>query len=56
MRQEVEQQIQQLQMLIQDEENKLAKYKKENQARRHNFVPMILELLQCLAEMDRLPK
>ena len=38
-----------IEMLLADEENKRAKWKTENIRRRHNYLPLIMELLRSLA-------
>lgn len=43
-----------LQMLIQEEEEKWDRYRKENVRRRHNYVPFILEMLKILAKEEKL--
>jgi ubiquitin carboxyl-terminal hydrolase L5 len=43
-----------LQMLIQEEEEKWERYRKENVRRRHNYVPFIVELLKILAKEQKL--
>ncbi|XP_022697821.1 ubiquitin carboxyl-terminal hydrolase isozyme L5-like isoform X1 [Varroa jacobsoni] len=39
---------------IRDEEAKIRRYKEENIRRRHNYLPLIIELLEILAEQGRL--
>uniref|UniRef100_A0A0L8G8D1 UCH37-like C-terminal domain-containing protein n=1 Tax=Octopus bimaculoides TaxID=37653 RepID=A0A0L8G8D1_OCTBM len=46
--------ISRLQMLIQEEEQKMARYKIENIRRKHNYLPFIVELLKCLAKEEKL--
>jgi len=43
-----------LEMLLAEEENKRAKWKMENIRRRHNYLPLIMELLRCLASRGEL--
>ena len=43
-----------IEMLLAEEENKRAKWKQENVRRRHNYLPLIMEMLRCLAERDEL--
>jgi len=43
-----------IEMLLAEEENKRAKWKQENIRRRHNYLPLIMEMLRCLAERDEL--
>jgi len=43
-----------IEMLLADEENKRAKWKQENVRRRHNYLPLIMEMLRCLAERGEL--
>jgi ubiquitin carboxyl-terminal hydrolase L5 len=40
--------------IVTEEKERIAQYKKENERRRHQFVPLILELLRGLAERDKL--
>ncbi|XP_052091497.1 ubiquitin carboxyl-terminal hydrolase isozyme L5-like [Mytilus californianus] len=40
--------------LIQEEENKMKRYKVENVRRKHNYLPFIMELLKILAEQKQL--
>ena len=37
-----------IEMLLAEEENKRAKWKLENVRRRHNYLPLIMELLRSL--------
>lgn len=46
------QMISDLKVRIQDEEEKRADQKKENERRRHNFLPLIIEMLKCMAEKN----
>lgn len=46
--------IDQLRMLIQEEEQKMLRYKIENIRRKHNYLPFIVELLKCLAKEEKL--
>ena len=41
-------------MLLAEEENKRAKWKTENIRRRHNYLPLIMELLRSLASRGEL--
>jgi len=43
-----------IEMLLADEENKKAKWKVENIRRRHNYLPLIMELLRSLASRGEL--
>jgi len=43
-----------IEMLLAEEENKRAKWKQENVRRRHNYLPLIMEMLRCLAERGEL--
>ena len=40
--------------IVTQEKERIAQYKKENERRRHQFVPLILELLRGLAERNKL--
>ena len=51
---QIQGQIGTLQEKIQEETEKQAKWKKENERRRHNYVPLIFELLQQLAKKNML--
>jgi len=45
-----------LQMLIEEEDNKMKRYKIENVRRKHNYLPLIVEILKILAsEKELLP-
>lgn len=45
-----------LQMLVEEEENKMKRYKIENVRRKHNYLPLIVEILKILAsEKELLP-
>lgn len=45
-----------LQMLIEDEDNKMKRYKTENKRRKHNYLPLIVEILKILAtEKELIP-
>lgn len=46
--------VSKLQMLIQEEDNKIQRYKVENIRRRHNYLPFIMELLKVLAQEGKL--
>jgi len=46
--------INRLESLVADEEQKLTKYQIENIRRRHNYLPFIVELLKVLAEQGKL--
>lgn len=48
--------IQKLKMLIADEEKKKKQYQIENIRRKHNYLPLIVELLKILAREQRLVK
>merc|ERR1711864_44599 len=43
-----------IEMLLADEENKRAKWRTENIRRRHNYLPLIMELLRSLASRGEL--
>ena len=43
-----------IEMLLAEEENKRAKWKIENIRRRHNYLPLIMELLRSLASRGEL--
>lgn len=43
-----------LEKLIKDEDLKIAMYRKENIRRRHNYIPLIMELLKITAESGKL--
>lgn len=43
-----------LQMLIDEEENKMKRYKVENIRRKHNYLPLIVEILKILASEKEL--
>jgi len=43
-----------IEMLLAEEENKRAKWKQENIRRRHNYLPLIMEMLRCLADRGEL--
>ncbi|KAL7070776.1 hypothetical protein ACQ4LE_009875 [Meloidogyne hapla] len=51
---EIAQEISQLQNLIEDEKDKMKRYKIENNRRRHNYMPFLIELLKCLAKEGKL--
>uniref|UniRef100_A0A914N389 Ubiquitin carboxyl-terminal hydrolase n=1 Tax=Meloidogyne incognita TaxID=6306 RepID=A0A914N389_MELIC len=51
---EVGLEISQLQNLIEDEKDKMKRYKIENNRRRHNYMPFLIELLKCLAKEGKL--
>ncbi|KAF7640057.1 Ubiquitin carboxyl-terminal hydrolase [Meloidogyne graminicola] len=51
---EVAQEISHLQNLIEDEKDKMKRYKIENNRRRHNYMPFLIELLKCLAKEGKL--
>ena len=40
--------------MIMSEEDRQAKWKLENERRRHNYVPLIFDLLKALAKKDML--
>lgn len=50
----VNEEIGHLQALITDEEEKMQQYKLENNRRRHNYIPFIVELLKILAKEGKL--
>merc|ERR1719180_636628 len=43
-----------IEMLLAEEENKRSKWKQENVRRRHNYLPLIMELLRSLASRGEL--
>ena len=46
--------IQTNKIIIQDEEEKINKFKLENERRQFNYIPLIFELLKTLAEKGKL--
>lgn len=46
--------VRELESLIEDEERKRLAYRKENVRRKHNYLPLIVELLKGLAEQGKL--
>lgn len=46
--------ITRLKMLIEEEENKRAQYRIENIRRKHNYLPLIVEILKILAKEGKL--
>ena len=48
--------INNLKHLIEDEENKMKRYRVENIRRKHNYLPLIMEVLKTLAEAGELSK
>ena len=46
--------VKELESLIEDEDRKRLEYKKENVRRKHNNLPLIIELLTALAEEKKL--
>ncbi|CAL1263220.1 unnamed protein product [Larinioides sclopetarius] len=51
---ETQSEISKLHMLLSEEEQKQKRYKVENIRRKHNYLPLIMELLKILAEEGRL--
>uniref|UniRef100_A0A2R5L8K1 Ubiquitin carboxyl-terminal hydrolase n=1 Tax=Ornithodoros turicata TaxID=34597 RepID=A0A2R5L8K1_9ACAR len=51
---EIQSEIGKLHMLIAAEDNKKARYKAENIRRKHNYLPLIMEILKILSEEKRL--
>lgn len=49
-----ENEIRRLRILIELEESKMAKYRREMARRRHNYLPFIITLLKILAEEKKL--
>lgn len=43
-----------LHVLIEEEENKMKRYKMENIRRKHNYLPLIVEILKILANEKEL--
>eukprot|EP00058_Branchiostoma_floridae_P007003 XP_002592491.1 hypothetical protein BRAFLDRAFT_118926 [Branchiostoma floridae] len=50
----IQSEIGKLHMLIGEEEQKMRRYKTENLRRKHNYLPMIMELLKILAQEGKL--
>lgn len=48
--------INNLKHLIEEEDLKMKKYRVENIRRKHNYLPLIMEVLKCLAESGQLSK
>lgn len=48
--------INNLKHLIEGEDTKMKKYRVENIRRKHNYLPLIMEVLKCLAETGQLAK
>ena len=48
--------INNLRHLIEEEANKMRKYRVENLRRKHNYLPLIMEVLKVLAESGELSK
>lgn len=46
--------IARLRLLIEEEENKVKHYKLENIRRKHNYLPLIIEILKILAKEGQL--
>lgn len=46
--------ITKLRCLIEEEENKMRRYQIENIRRKHNYIPLIMELLKLLAKEGKL--
>ena len=51
---EAQSQVVLLEQRIKDEEERRVQWSLENQRRRHNYVPLIFELLKQLAQKDKL--
>lgn len=51
---DVQLQVEHLKMLIGDEEAKMERYKAENIRRKHNYLPLIVDILSMLAEQGKL--
>lgn len=51
---EVTREINELHHLMVDEEDKLRRHKIENNRRRHNYMPFLIELLKCMAKEGKL--
>ncbi|XP_048458007.1 ubiquitin carboxyl-terminal hydrolase isozyme L5-like, partial [Rhincodon typus] len=50
----IQSEVAKYQMLIEEENQKLKRYKIENVRRKHNYLPFIMELLKTLAEHQQL--
>lgn len=46
--------VSRLKLLVEEEENKSKRYKLENIRRKHNYLPLILEILKILAKQGQL--
>eukprot|EP01100_Stratorugosa_tubuloviscum_P003949 TRINITY_DN1968_c1_g2_i1.p1 TRINITY_DN1968_c1_g2~~TRINITY_DN1968_c1_g2_i1.p1 ORF type:complete len:329 (-),score=148.57 TRINITY_DN1968_c1_g2_i1:49-1035(-) len=51
----IEEQIEKLKLKLQEEEEVIKQYKLENVRRRHNYLPLIINLLKLVAGSDQLP-
>lgn len=49
-----EQVLQELQVMLEAEDEKMKRYRQESVRRRHNYLPFLLELLKCLAREGKL--
>lgn len=49
-----QEEISKLRCLIEEEENKVHRYQIENIRRKHNYIPLIMELLKLLAKEGKL--
>jgi ubiquitin carboxyl-terminal hydrolase L5 len=47
---EINNQISKSDLIISDEEEKIKKYKEENERRQHNYIPLIFEILKIMSE------
>jgi ubiquitin carboxyl-terminal hydrolase L5 len=53
---EINDQISKSDLIISDEEEKIKKYKEENERRQHNYIPLIFEILKIMSENGTLEK
>ncbi|KAL1920238.1 uncharacterized protein VTP21DRAFT_1384 [Calcarisporiella thermophila] len=51
---EIDAELEQINSKMLEERNKFKRYSRENSLRKHNFIPMILEVLKLLAKRDQL--
>lgn len=50
----IQSEIARIKLLIEEEENKVKHYKLENIRRKHNYLPLIVEILKILAKEGQL--